>query len=299
MDTITVRAAAAPFKGKLPFAALPHDIASDPRLSPVDVRVLLALLFWARSATSCWPSDPKIAARIGRSVSTVRRSLRKLALLGLVRREKDDGEGNRTGRLIVLTWRALEVAEAVPPPRLAARTSAIHDRPPGHPRPEPRPPMTDPPASPVIDEGRSEGERERPASDAGREGPPPPADESGGEAPATPAELARFRAWADGRDPVLARFGRAALKLAGIDPDAGDLPGPPTVDGDASAPPEAPSHVPAAADTPRGPAATPARTGPSTPTRGRPGPRHVLERAVLEDRPAVPLPVWMVPGQKS
>jgi len=36
-----------------PFAQLPHDIAADPRLTPVDTRVLLALLFWARDKAAC------------------------------------------------------------------------------------------------------------------------------------------------------------------------------------------------------------------------------------------------------
>ena len=52
-----------------PFAQLPHDIAADPRLTPVDVRVIAALLFWARDKPACWPCDASIAARVGRSVS--------------------------------------------------------------------------------------------------------------------------------------------------------------------------------------------------------------------------------------
>src|SRR5512135_1472619 len=41
----------------VPFAALPHDIAADPRLTPTDLRVLATLLFFARADFSCWPSD--------------------------------------------------------------------------------------------------------------------------------------------------------------------------------------------------------------------------------------------------
>src|SRR3954467_4886384 len=89
-------------KTVVPFAALPHDIAADPRLSPTDVRVLLALLFWARSSSSCWPSDPSIGCRIGRSVGTVQRALRRLVAFGLIERKLAD---NPTGRLIVLLWR--------------------------------------------------------------------------------------------------------------------------------------------------------------------------------------------------
>jgi hypothetical protein len=168
-----------------PFAALPHDIAADPRLSPTDVRVLLALLFWARAAAICWPSDPSIAARIGRSVGTVQRSLRKLAALGLI--ERRPTRENPTGRLILLRWRATPEAPAPQPPASAAR-----------------------------DEGRIEREQERPGRGVGVQGPPPPAGDGGEEPPASAEDLARFEAWAASRDPALARFGRAALKLAGI-----------------------------------------------------------------------------------
>ena len=44
-----------------PFAALPHHIACDPRLSPVDVRVLSALLYYARAKPDCWPCDASAA----------------------------------------------------------------------------------------------------------------------------------------------------------------------------------------------------------------------------------------------
>jgi hypothetical protein len=84
------------------FAALPHDIAGDPRVSPLGKTVLLALLFWARGKDHCWPSDASIGARVGRAVGTVQRALRQLEALGLVVREKSDA--NRTGRLIRLAW---------------------------------------------------------------------------------------------------------------------------------------------------------------------------------------------------
>src|SRR4051794_26186494 len=43
---VMVRAEAGVYKAP-PFAQLPHDIAADSRLTPVDVRVITALLFWA------------------------------------------------------------------------------------------------------------------------------------------------------------------------------------------------------------------------------------------------------------
>src|SRR4051812_10704900 len=89
-----------------PFAAIPHDIAADPRLTPVDVRVIAALLFWARDKASAWPCDRSIASRVGRSVSTVQRALRRLQALGLVHREKvPQTDANRTGRILRLRWR--------------------------------------------------------------------------------------------------------------------------------------------------------------------------------------------------
>lgn len=64
-----------PCKGLLSFASVTHDLGGDPRLSAADVRVAGALLFFARSDDSCWPSDPSIAARARCSVGTVQRCL--------------------------------------------------------------------------------------------------------------------------------------------------------------------------------------------------------------------------------
>jgi DNA-binding Lrp family transcriptional regulator len=113
-------------KGNLPFAAPPHDLVADPRLTPTDVRIAAALLYWARSKASCWPSDATIGKRVGRSPGTVQRSLRRLEAAGWIAREKT--AANRTGRLIRLVWRS---AGARPLPA----------------------PMADPPAAPARDEG--------------------------------------------------------------------------------------------------------------------------------------------------
>ena len=90
-----------------PFAALPHDIAADPRLSPTDLRVLAALLYYARQDPSCYPSDASIAARVHRHPGTVRRCLKRLEDLGYIRREFVQATpANPTGRLIHLTFTA-------------------------------------------------------------------------------------------------------------------------------------------------------------------------------------------------
>ena len=91
------------YKIRAPFAAIPHDIAADPRLSPTDLRVLAALFYFARADASCWPCDNSIAARVHRHPGTVRRSLRHLEDLGYIRRESS--WENPTGRLIHLTCR--------------------------------------------------------------------------------------------------------------------------------------------------------------------------------------------------
>ena len=90
-------------KTRIPFAAIPHDIAADPRLSPTDLRVLAALFYFARADASCWPCDNSIAARVHRHPGTVRRSLRRLEDLGYIRRQLS--WENPTGRLIHLTCR--------------------------------------------------------------------------------------------------------------------------------------------------------------------------------------------------
>jgi hypothetical protein len=98
----------------VPFAALPHDIAADPRLSPTDLRVLAALFYFARADASCWPTDEAIAARVHRHPGTVRRALRRLEGLGYLRREVT--RENHTGRLIHLTCKEPDWPRPVPVP---------------------------------------------------------------------------------------------------------------------------------------------------------------------------------------
>ena len=89
-----------------PYAKLPHHLAADPRLLPIDVRLLLALVFFARDKDHCWPSDATLGSRIGRARATVQRRLRHLEGLALIAREKTDA--NPTGRLLRLRWRTRE-----------------------------------------------------------------------------------------------------------------------------------------------------------------------------------------------
>lgn len=106
-------------KSTVPFAALPHHIAGDPTIPPQAKAVLLALLFWARGKSVCWPSDESIGQRIGRHKGTAQRWLRWLDARGLIAREKT--KANPTGRLIHLRWRAGDTGGGARPSPAEAR----------------------------------------------------------------------------------------------------------------------------------------------------------------------------------
>src|SRR5512132_2066200 len=101
-------------KVSIPFAALPHDIVSDPRLSPTDLRVLAALFYFARADASCWPCDHSIAARVHRHAGTVQRALHRLEDLGYIRRVQT--RENPTGRLIHLSCKEPDWPRPAPTP---------------------------------------------------------------------------------------------------------------------------------------------------------------------------------------
>jgi DNA-binding MarR family transcriptional regulator len=98
----------------VPFAALPHDIVADPRLSPTDLRVLAALYYFARADASCWPCDHSIAARVHRHAGTVQRALHRLEDLGYIRRVPT--RENLTGRLIHLACKEPDWPRPIPTP---------------------------------------------------------------------------------------------------------------------------------------------------------------------------------------
>jgi hypothetical protein len=103
---------------KEPFAALPHRIAADPRLTALDVRVLLALLYFAKNDPHCWPSAKQLRARVHvKSDRSVQESLRRLIEHGHIRR--DDDTSKPTWRRIILLWRVGEGPVPNPPDRTA------------------------------------------------------------------------------------------------------------------------------------------------------------------------------------
>src|SRR3974377_804530 len=52
------------YKTSIPFAAIPHDIAADPRLSPTDLRVLAAPFYFAPAAARRCARANSLPARV-------------------------------------------------------------------------------------------------------------------------------------------------------------------------------------------------------------------------------------------
>jgi hypothetical protein len=132
-------------KGRVaPFAALPHAIGSDTRLSATARVLALALLSYARDRDRCHPSNAGLAAYVGCSTATIKRALGELEAAGRIRASYGrPSADNPTGRVIALVWRedqatlpeyrprpAPRVADA-PSPRLTAepqkRSVAVED----------------------------------------------------------------------------------------------------------------------------------------------------------------------------
>lgn len=159
--------------GHLPFAALPHDLAGDGRLTATAVRLALILCRFARGKPSCWPSVATLAAELRRSRRTVQLALRQLEAAGWLRAAP---AGNPTGRVLILAWRL---------PAPGGATAGV----PGAQATAPAP------APPVAPESEKGGEGNRPAAASARiGGPPPPAAERRETAPpAPPAPAAPVR----------------------------------------------------------------------------------------------------------
>lgn len=69
---------------KLPFAAIPHDLASDSRLLPIDLAVACAILKVGKRREVVDVSNKSLAQAVGRSVRTVQNSLKRLANAGWI-----------------------------------------------------------------------------------------------------------------------------------------------------------------------------------------------------------------------
>ncbi|WP_422932207.1 helix-turn-helix domain-containing protein [Singulisphaera sp. PoT] len=93
-----------------PFAAVPHDLLADRRLTPTDKVIAATLLYWSQAKAACWPSNAAIAERANVTSRSVPRSLDRLEELGYVRRAKDMSKPSQ--RVIVIAWLQDSTTEA-------------------------------------------------------------------------------------------------------------------------------------------------------------------------------------------
>jgi hypothetical protein len=117
-------------KGRVaPFAALPHAIGSDTRLSATARVLALALLSYARDRDRCHPSNAGLAAYVGCSTATVKRALAELEAAGRIRASYGrPSADNPTGRVIALVWR--EDPATLPEYRPRSAPRVADERPP-------------------------------------------------------------------------------------------------------------------------------------------------------------------------
>src|SRR5512135_2058674 len=92
----------------LPFAALPHELRKDPRLKGNRTAIVLAaaLLEYARSKPSCYPSNARLAEDLGVCQQTIRNALAALVAAGWVKVVLGPDQPN--GRTIWLCWRCTQ-----------------------------------------------------------------------------------------------------------------------------------------------------------------------------------------------
>jgi DNA-binding transcriptional MocR family regulator len=105
-------------KRKVFFAALPHDLVADTRLTHTDKVLVALILKYARDKDHAWPSNRRLAAELGRSVRTVQGCLVRLKSTGWIGTRP---AANRTGRVLILAWcradfRTPGVQPVAPPP---------------------------------------------------------------------------------------------------------------------------------------------------------------------------------------
>src|SRR4051812_30381250 len=100
MSCLHCARAAGAVKAVVPFAALPHELRRDPRLNPRAVVTAAALLEYARSSPSCWPSNARLARDMHCTARTVQNALADLLAAGWIAVRR--GAANPTGRVIAL-----------------------------------------------------------------------------------------------------------------------------------------------------------------------------------------------------
>jgi hypothetical protein len=113
---------------RTPYAALPHAIASDTRLSSTERLIVAALLYWALDDDRCTMADWRVADYVGVTRETVQRAYKRLQKFGHVRVEKlRSSARNRTGRQVILCFREDPSYLPAPPDRRGpnGRTRAV------------------------------------------------------------------------------------------------------------------------------------------------------------------------------
>lgn len=121
----------------VPFAMLPHGIASDRRLHPVDRVVICGLLYFAQSHGWCRMSNGTLADYVGVDVATIKRSLFNLKDIGYIESRPGITPGNKTGRILDLLWVTDETIIPAPPP-IRHEDRVVGDQPKLHDAPTPR-----------------------------------------------------------------------------------------------------------------------------------------------------------------
>lgn len=86
----------------LPFAAIPHELLRDKRLSPTSMVIAGILLVYAKDKTTCWPSVATIARELDLSRRTVQLNIRQLEAAGWIRVRPAN---HPTHQEYVLLWR--------------------------------------------------------------------------------------------------------------------------------------------------------------------------------------------------
>ena len=92
------------------FGALPKSIVLDPKVTPLEKTVLLALAVHADKQGQCYPSQRALSERLGVSRKSVTRaigSLRHKQLL-LVEERRRDGDNGRTSSLYTLNFKRFD-----------------------------------------------------------------------------------------------------------------------------------------------------------------------------------------------
>ena len=109
----------------VPFARMPHGLASDTRLSPTARLVACALLFWACDRSSAEMANRALAVYLGVSVPTIERAVRELVQLGYIQtRQVRPTSANMTGRIVDLLWITSPAILPAPPSRSATASTA-------------------------------------------------------------------------------------------------------------------------------------------------------------------------------